>query len=144
MTRYLIAENDIVIMLGLGSLKDKISNLGEGLKSQFSFEVEAVEVESNPGAGASLLTHYQDCWRILHNRGVAAAKEAERCDRKVKRASVGIYSIMIWIFKYLYLLSTLKLSVFLVTSIRTDLSVFLSSKNNLFYHQDCGKNRGGV
>ena len=68
-------------MLGLGSLKDKITHLGEGLKSQFSFEVEAVEGETNPEAGARLLTHYQDCWRVLHSRGVAAAKEAERCDR---------------------------------------------------------------
>jgi len=72
-------------MLGLGSLKDKISNLGEGLKSQFSFDVEAGEAETNLSAGAGLLSHYQSGWRLLHARGVAAGKEAERCDRSVSR-----------------------------------------------------------
>lgn len=72
-------------MLGLGSLKDKIANLGEGLKSQFSVETEPVSVESDLCAGSAVLTHYQSSWREIHSRGVAAGKEAERCDRAVAR-----------------------------------------------------------
>ena len=67
-------------MLGLGSLKDKIANLGEGLKSQFSVEAEPAR-ESDLCAGSAVLTHYQSCWREIHCRGLAASKEADRCDR---------------------------------------------------------------
>ena len=70
-------------MLGLGSLKDKIANLGEGLKSQFSVEVEPVSAESDLTAGSAVLTHYQACWREIHTRARAAGKEADRCDRCV-------------------------------------------------------------
>ena len=58
---YLIAENDlnVVIMLGFGNLKDKIANLSEGLKSQFSTEIEPTEVESNLKSQSHILSRYQ-------------------------------------------------------------------------------------
>ena len=76
-------------MLGLGSLKDKIANLGEGLKSQFSVEVEPVSAESDLTAGSAVLTHYQACWREIHSRARAAGKEADRCDRCVNYVTTG-------------------------------------------------------
>ena len=76
-------------MLGLGSLKDKIANLGEGLKSQFSVEVEPVSAESDLTAGSAVLTHYQACWREIHTRARAAGKEADRCDRCVNYFTTG-------------------------------------------------------
>ena len=46
-------------MLGFGNLKDKIANLSEGLKSQFSTEIEPTEVESNLKSQSQILSRYQ-------------------------------------------------------------------------------------
>ena len=46
-------------MLGFGNLKDKIANLSEGLKSQFSTEIESTEVESNLKSQSEILSRYQ-------------------------------------------------------------------------------------
>ena len=46
-------------MLGLGSIKDRIATIGEGLKSQFTTESESDEAVVNLQAGAQLISHYQ-------------------------------------------------------------------------------------
>ena len=46
-------------MLGLGSIKDRIATIGEGLKSQFTSESESDEAVVNLQAGAQLISHYQ-------------------------------------------------------------------------------------
>ena len=50
---------NFLIMLGFGNLKDKIANLSEGLKSQFSTEIEPTEVESNLKSQSQILSRYQ-------------------------------------------------------------------------------------
>ena len=58
----LIAEKwleNVLIMLGFGNIKDKIANLSEGLKSQFSTEIEPTEVESNLKSQSQILSRYQ-------------------------------------------------------------------------------------
>ena len=46
-------------MLGLGSIKDRLSTLGEGIKSQFSSEVETRDAGVRLEAGAKIVSHYQ-------------------------------------------------------------------------------------
>ena len=43
----------------LGSLKDRIAVLGEGIKSQFGSETDGQQKEAGLGAGAEVLTHFQ-------------------------------------------------------------------------------------
>ena len=46
-------------MLGLGTIKDRLSTLGEGIKSQFSSEVETRDAGVRLEAGAKIVSHYQ-------------------------------------------------------------------------------------
>ena len=46
-------------MLGLGSIKDRIATIGEGIKSQFVTETETEETNTSPNAGNKILTYYQ-------------------------------------------------------------------------------------
>ena len=46
-------------MLGLGSIKDRIATIGEGIKSQFSADVETEDASVNLLAGSKIITHYQ-------------------------------------------------------------------------------------
>ena len=46
-------------MLGLGSIKDRIATIGEGIKSQFVTETEPEETNTSPNAGNKILTYYQ-------------------------------------------------------------------------------------
>ena len=46
-------------MLGLGSIKDRIATIGEGIKSQFSADVETEDTSVNLLAGSKIITHYQ-------------------------------------------------------------------------------------
>ena len=46
-------------MLGLGSIKDRLSTLGEGIKSQFSSEVDTRDAGVRLEAGAKIVSHYQ-------------------------------------------------------------------------------------
>ena len=48
----------------LGSIKDRIAVLGEGIKSQFGSEAEGEEKEAILGAGAEVLAHFQVRFRI--------------------------------------------------------------------------------
>jgi len=74
-------------MLGLGSIKDRIATLGEGLKSQFTSESETNETVVNLEAGSKLITHYQTTWRCLHDNAEIVAKQAEITDREVSRVA---------------------------------------------------------
>ena len=46
-------------MLGLGSLKDRIATIGEGIKSQFVTETEPEDTNKNLNAGSQILAHYK-------------------------------------------------------------------------------------
>ena len=75
-------------MLGLGNIREKIVTLGEGIKQQFTTETEP----NNDGcvnllAGAKIVSHYQSCWRTLHDNAQLVAKQAEITDRDVSRAA---------------------------------------------------------
>lgn len=72
-------------MLGLGSIKERIATIGEGLKSQFSGEVEHDEVCVNLRAGSKILSHYQLAWKALHDNAEQVARKAETADREVRR-----------------------------------------------------------
>ena len=72
-------------MLGLGSIKERIATIGEGLKSQFSGEVEYDEVCVNLRAGSKILSHYQLAWKALHDNAEQVARKAETADREVRR-----------------------------------------------------------
>jgi len=69
----------------LGSLKDRIVVLGEGIKSQFGSEVEEGQKEAVLSAGAEVLTHFQDGWRRIHEGAEQVARQADRADREVSR-----------------------------------------------------------
>jgi len=74
-------------MLGLGSIKDRIATIGEGLKSQFTTESESDEAVVNLQAGAQLISHYQTAWRCIHDNAEIVAKQAEITDREVSRVA---------------------------------------------------------
>ena len=74
-------------MLGLGSIKERIATIGEGLKSQFSGEVEQDEALVNLRAGSKILSHYQAVWRALHDNAELVARKADTADRDVRRVA---------------------------------------------------------
>ena len=74
-------------MLGLGSIKERIATLGEGIKSQFSGEVEQDVAHVNLHAGSKILSHYQAAWRALHDNAEIVAKKADTADRDVRRVA---------------------------------------------------------
>ena len=74
-------------MLGLGSIKERIATIGEGLKSQFSGEVEQDEALVNLRAGSKILSHYQTAWRALHDNAELVARKADTADRDVRRVA---------------------------------------------------------
>ena len=74
-------------MLGLGSIKERIATIGEGLKSQFSGEVEQDEALVNLHAGSKILSHYQAVWRALHDNAELVARKADTADRDVRRVA---------------------------------------------------------
>lgn len=74
-------------MLGLGSIKERIATIGEGLKSQFSGEVEQDEALVNLRAGSKILSHYQSAWRALHDNADLVARKADNADRDVRRVA---------------------------------------------------------
>ena len=49
----------------LGSLKDRIVVLGEGIKSQFGAETDEGQKEAVLGAGAEVLAHFQVRFRKI-------------------------------------------------------------------------------
>lgn len=69
----------------LGSLKDRIVVLGEGIKSQFGAETDEGQKEAVLGAGAEVLAHFQDGWRRIHEGAEQVARQADRADREVSR-----------------------------------------------------------
>eukprot|EP00092_Neocalanus_flemingeri_P019469 GFUD01021092.1.p1 GENE.GFUD01021092.1~~GFUD01021092.1.p1 ORF type:complete len:315 (-),score=63.49 GFUD01021092.1:1525-2469(-) len=69
----------------LGSLKDRIVVLGEGIKSQFGSETEGEQKEAVLGAGAEVLAHFQDGWRRIHEGAEQVSRQADRADREVSR-----------------------------------------------------------
>jgi len=69
----------------LGSLKDRIVVLGEGIKSQFGSETEGEQREVALSAGADVLTHFQDGWRRIHEGAEQVTRQADRADREVSR-----------------------------------------------------------
>jgi len=69
----------------LGSLKDRIVVLGEGIKSQFGAESDEIQKEAILSAGAEVLAHFQDGWRRIHEGAEQVARQADRADREVSR-----------------------------------------------------------
>jgi len=74
-------------MLGLGSIKDRIATIGEGIKSQFVTETEPEETNTSPNAGNKILTYYQNVWKHLHDNAEEVAKHADVTDREVSRVA---------------------------------------------------------
>lgn len=72
-------------MLGLGSIKDRIATIGEGIKSQFSGDVEQEEARVSLHAGSKIVTHFQAATRALHHNGELVARLADTADREVRR-----------------------------------------------------------
>jgi len=69
----------------LGTLKERIVVLGEGIKSQFGTETEEGQRQAVLSAGAEVLTHFQDGWRRIHEGAEQVGRQADRADREVSR-----------------------------------------------------------
>jgi len=69
----------------LGTLKERIVVLGEGIKSQFGTETDEGRRQAVLSAGAEVLTHFQDGWRRIHEGAEQVGRQADRADREVSR-----------------------------------------------------------
>jgi len=69
----------------LGSLKERIVVLGEGIKSQFGAETEEGQKQAVLSAGSEVLAHFQDGWRRIHEGAEQVGRQADRADREVSR-----------------------------------------------------------
>lgn len=75
-----------------GSIKDRIVELGEGLRVQVLGhegvpppEGDGLLCLADPGAGGEVLAHWEEGWSRLHEGAEQVARQADRTDREVGR-----------------------------------------------------------